>query len=219
MKLDSKGLTLVELLISIVLVGIVIVFLFQILMDLKDEADNKDFAFDNQINRIEAVYAVQRDLNNYVLIGVEDKSEGDNIIIHFYFRKDSLTKTSTLSIENSSKEIKVNNSDDDKYYLNSSILKYRSVDENNYKWNMKDAYIDKCGSFSYQKDSSNYYFLLKLFVYNSVLNEKNSPSNNNVIDDIEISNAGLLLDLVSNENYLTYKTGDQKVGSCRNNGM
>ena len=50
MKLNNKGMTLVELLISIALIGIVLTFLFQMLNDLHLETENNNYAYNNQIN-------------------------------------------------------------------------------------------------------------------------------------------------------------------------
>lgn len=209
MKLNNKGLTLIELLISIVLVGIVLAFLFQILMDLKDETDNNDFAFNNQVNRLEAVYAVERDLIEYNLVGIEDVST-DDIIVNFYFRKGGGTKTATLSTSVTPGSIL----SDDKYYI-----KYTSVDEVNYTWLMKGASIDPCGTFTYLYNSStnSYYFHLNLYLYNSIFNARNYKEFNNTVDDIEISHTGNILNFASNNNYLTNSiSGEKQIGNCTN---
>ena len=61
MRLSNKGMSLMELLISIALVGVVLVFIFQLLVDLKDEKETNNFVYDNQLNRIQAIKVVEDD--------------------------------------------------------------------------------------------------------------------------------------------------------------
>ena len=208
MRLNNKGLTLVELLISIILVGIVLSFLFQLLIALKDETEYNDFAFNNQVNRLEVIYAVQSDLSQYVLTGVEDASEGDNFLINFYFQKDGEPKEAFLKSEKKPKD----SINEDRYYLS-----YTNVEGITTTWLMKNATIDKCGNFTYLKDSNNYYFILNLLIYNSIYNEKNNSNFNNIIDDIGISYAGNSSNLSNNNDYLTNSvSGDKQIGNCTN---
>ena len=214
MKLNNKGMSLMELLVSIVLVGIVLTFLFQLLVDLKNETDNNNYAYNNQVNRTEAIYTIEQDLNKYALLGVEDKSTGGNIIINFYFRKGTDTKTAVLNTatSTSTNEFGI---EDTKYYL-----RYTSVDAVKYSWEMKGADIDPCGSFNYYIDSAsaNYYFKMNIYLYNSVYHERNNKNKNNAVDDIEITFAGEKDDLITtNGAYLTGSTkGDKQIGICTN---
>ncbi len=214
MKLNNKGMSLMELLVSIVLVGIVLTFLFQLLVDLKNETNNNNYAYNNQVNRTEAIYTIEQDLNKYTLLGVEDKSTGENIIINFYYRKGNDTKTASLNtaITTSTNEL---GDEVKKYYL-----RYTSVDTVKYSWEMKGAEIDPCGMFSYYLDSAsgNYYFKMNIYLYNSVYHERNNKDKNNAVDDIEITYAGKKDDLITtNGSYLTGSTkGDKKIGICTN---
>lgn len=209
MKLNNKGLTLVELLISIVLTGIVLAFLFNLLVDLKDETDNSDFAYNNQVNRLEVIYAVQKELIQYPLAGIQDLSVNNNIRINFYYRKGGMIKTSVLSTDKTPGSIL----SDDKYYI-----RYTNINEETTTWLMKGASIDKCGMFTFLIDSTtnNYYFHLNIPLYNSVYNEKNNSNNNNTVDDIEISYTGSASTLTSDSGYLTSNSGDKQIGNCTN---
>ena len=212
MKLNNRGMSLMELLVSIVLVGIVLTFLFQLLVDLKNETDNNNYAYNNQINRTESIYTIEQDLNKYALLGVEDKSTGRNIIINFYFKKGKDTKTAVLK---TATNISTNEFGDEvkKYYL-----RYTSVDDIKYSWEMKGAEIDPCGSVEYYLDSvsNNYYFKMNIYLYNIVYHERNKKNKNNAVDDIEITYAGEKDDLITtNGSYLTGSTkGDKKIVTC-----
>ena len=195
---DKKGLTLVELLISIVLVGIVLALLFGLLFDLKAEADDDSFALNNQVNRIEAIKAVQDDLIKHSsdLVGVEDKSDSNGIIIKFHFKDGESSTLSTFK-------------NGDNHYV-----KYFNYNRVTTSWKMNDAIIDNCGDFTFYKheDSNNYYFRINIRLYNKNFNEKNNKDNNNLVDDIEISYIGDASNLVSNLDYLN--SDSNKIGNC-----
>ena len=213
MKLNNKGMSLMELLISIVLVGIVLTFLFQLLVDLKNETDNNNYAYNNQINRTEAVYTIQKDLSKYTLLGIEDKSTGENIIINFYYRKGNDTKTAVLSTSSISTEVLGKT-------VTKNYLRYTDVSSEKYSWEMKGAEIDPCGLFNYYIDSSskNYYFKLNIYLYNNVYHERNNKEKNNAVDDIEITYTGAKNDLITtNRAYLTGSPKrDKNIGTCTN---
>lgn len=201
MKLNNKGMSLMELLVSIVLVGLVLTFLFQLLIDVKDETENNDYAYNNQVNRTETIYTIEKDLNKYILRAVENNSTNDTIDLNFIYTKEGKEVKSTF------KSLKDNN----QYYFT-----YKSVDGTDYKWEMKNAIIG-CYKFNSYIDSTsdNYYFKLDINIYNSVYNEKNNKDKNNFIDDLEISYAGNKSDLyTTNANYLTSKTTN--INTCTN---
>lgn len=214
MKLNNKGMTLMELLISIVLVGIVLTFLFQLLVDLKGETDNNNYAYNNQVNRTEAIYTIEKDLLRYTLLGIEDASTSENFIINFYFQKGSSNKTAVLTVDKKS-SLNETNVEVTKYYL-----RYISATGEKYSWEMKGAEIDLCGLFTYYVDSAsnNYYFKMNIYLYNSTYHEGNNKNKNNAVDDIEITYAGEKKDLIIvNGDYLTGNTKtEEKIGICAN---
>ncbi len=202
MKLDNHGLTLVELLVSIALVGVIITFLFNMLVDVRHETDNNDFAYENQLNRTEFIYEVQKDLKNYTLIGVSDNSVNQNININFHFK--SLDNTELVSkITTFQKE--------DKNYL-----KYEGIKED-YTWEVKGSTIDPCGLFTFYSDNlaKNYYLKINFNIYNVPFNEKNNIDRNNAVDDLEITYVGNLSNLITKDNYLTNNnTTNKQIGYC-----
>ena len=205
MKLNSKGMTLLELLVSIVLIGMVLVFIFGLLVDIRDETDSNDFVYNNQINRTEVIYTIQNELNKYTLIGIEDTSAGDRININFHFKKGEGTASGVLSAYE----------EDNKYFI-----KYVNALGENNLWEMKNAIIDKCGKYEFYKESGvdqsdNYYFKLNLYIYNANGNERNSETFNNSIDDIEINYANKKENLVENSSYISSNnTVSKKTNNC-----
>lgn len=217
MKLNKKGMTLIELLISIILVGLVLTFLLQLLNDLESETENNNYAYNNQVNRADIIYTVEKDLQKYNLTGVEWSLKEGNIIIKFNYIKEGGTAVAILESEKSSYIDEEFGDDKTKYYL-----KYTSYSGEKYSWEMKGATIDTCGSFKYHIDnnSNSYYFILTIPVYNSVYNERNNKDKNNAVDDIEISYAGIKSDLdisksAKSGSYLTTKySANEKIGPC-----
>lgn len=210
MKLDNRGMTLIELLISIVLIGIVLVFLFQLMLDIKNETDNNNYAYNNQINRIEAIYTIENDLEKNTLVGIEDVSSNRNMAINFHYKKDSGTSTAKLWFE------KVEEENENKYYL-----RYTNFNNEKYSWEMKGVTeINPCGSFTYYFDnvSNNYYFKLHIDVYTE--HESNTKNKNNVVDDIEIVYSGDKRNLnLTMANYLINNANNhitKNIGTCTN---
>ena len=215
MKLNNKGMTLMELLISIVLIGMVLVFLMQLLTDLRDETDNNNFAYNNQVNRTEVIYTIEKDLNKYTLVGLEDASSNGNIVIKFHFRKgvnEIASAILTSSKEDVVDELGLTKT---KYYLS-----YTDYNGEKYLWEMKNAILDSCGYFTYYLDnnSNNYYFKLNFYIYNNPTHERNNENKNNAVDDIEITYTEERENLIiNNGNYLTgNEKTEKKVGYCTN---
>ncbi len=179
MRLSNKGMSLMELLISIALVGVVLVFIFQMLVDLKDEKETNNFVYNNQLNRIQAIKVVEDDLKNHTLVGIEDKSNSSSLIINFYYKQKSTIKTAVMKIEKKTSGGKTD------YYF-----RYTSFDNVKSSWKMEDARVNKCGSFAFYKGDKYYYFKLNLFIYNEPTNDRNNETNNNYVDDIEIIYTG-----------------------------
>jgi len=214
MKLNNKGITLMELLISIVLIGLVLTFLFQLLNDLQHETENNNYAYNNQVNRTEVIYTIEKDLNKYTLVGIEDKTVDDKLILHFHFIKGNGLQTAVL-------ESDYNEYTDElgvariKYYL-----RYKDYNGLLTSWEMKGAEIDPCGVFTYYVDnySNNYYFRLNINLYNNPYHERNNKDRNNAVDDIEITYASQKSNLNTlNGDYLTGNTEVQKqIGYCTN---
>ena len=211
MKLNNKGMSLLELLVTIVMIGIVLVFLFQLLIDLRNERDNNNYAYDNQVNRADVMHTVERDLNRYQLVGV-NKKNSNNISVEFIYNIGNKEVKTLLTTE------KVTNNDEDKYYIS-----YTNADGENFYWEMIGAKIDPCAKFYYNVEtddngSNSLYFRLNIYLYNAINHPRNNEENNNALDDIEISYFGRKNDEFlrrMNEFNLTNGNAEVKdVGNC-----
>ncbi len=207
LKLDNKGMSLMEILVSIILISIVLTFLFQLLTDLKNETTNNDFVYNNQINRAEIIKTIAQDLQNYNLISISDSST-DNIKINFNFLNNKKGILTTKK-ENYHNEI---GEEDIKY-----ILSYTSASGEKNTWTIKDAEIDNCYDFYFYNDeiAHKYFFKLNLYLYNNPYHEKNNKNNNNPVDDIEITFNGDNAYLSKDVNILTKEeNSNKKVNTC-----
>ena len=76
MKLDNKGISIIELIISISLISVVMLFLYNLLSNVTFEKDDDYFASLNQANRIEIISTIEDNLMCYSVDNYEIK--GDN---------------------------------------------------------------------------------------------------------------------------------------------
>ena len=76
MKLNNKGISIIELIISISLISVVMLFLYNLLSNVTFEKDDDYFASLNQANRIEIISNIEDTLMCYSINSYEIK--GDN---------------------------------------------------------------------------------------------------------------------------------------------
>lgn len=160
--MKNKGITLVELIISISLISIVIVFLFTLLVDVKANDNRIDYARDNQQNRAIIIKRVQDDFLDYGLIGLNTEGSTKSVLkINFKFQSD---KESTLMVEE-------------------KAITYTSVNEEQEKWKLANEiakYNIHCVKYEAKFLSNNDYFTIWFRIPLSVKEESK-----NVIDDLE----------------------------------
>jgi len=223
--MNKKGLTLIELLITLTFIGIVIIFMFELLNDLRSETDNNNFAYNNQVNKADAIHTIETDLIKYNLFGIKSNSNSDIDLTFYYVSYDNNAEDES-KIERKEKEAQLSiqrenvNEKNEKNYL-----LYTDVEGNNYKWEMKDAKVDSCAEFIFYNEGTreeneelkSYYFKLHLNLYNLNFNEMNKKGNNNAVDDIEISFYDRNDYLINNRDYLTGSSnGTYRIGNCSN---
>ena len=68
--MNKKGFTLIEVIVSIGLISIVMLLLFQLLLDIQYESNHTSYAKANQVNRATVIETVQKDLMNNTLTRV-----------------------------------------------------------------------------------------------------------------------------------------------------
>ncbi len=87
MKLNNKGITLVELIVSIALISIVIMFLFRLLVDIRYSENSTDFNRANQQTRAIILKTIQEDFLERKLIGLVDRSQNEGeFVVEFSYQ-------------------------------------------------------------------------------------------------------------------------------------
>lgn len=177
MKLNNKGLTLIELIISVVLISVVMLFMYGLLNDANDENNDNSFARDNQINRSEIIKEIEDEFltRRIDLINIKDESTTDTLKVIFEFSDDTSTVIEATQ----------------------EYLRYTNANGEMRKWTMQNATlnIDKA-AIRYDKSSTEegkgiYSFLLTIEVYTDNDANRICPKCvNNVVDDIIISYVG-----------------------------
>ena len=77
MKLNNKGVTIVELLVSLALLSVVLMFLYNLLSNVTFEKNTDFIANSNQANRIDIINTIENDLildNNIEITSIDDKN-------------------------------------------------------------------------------------------------------------------------------------------------
>ena len=159
--MNNRGISLLELIISLSLISIVLILVYSLLVNVSNEVDNTNYASNNQLNRVEIIKTVENDLTNNSL----DNIELSNNTLSFIFDKG----VSSLNVLN----------ENNKYYLS-----YIDINGNKNKWEIKNGYINLDGKkiFSICKMDK----LGKLSIMVNTNNDLNNGTYNNIIDDIVI---------------------------------
>ncbi len=98
MKLNNKGITLVELIISIALISIVIMFLFRLLVDVRYSENSSDFNRANQQTRAIILKKIQEDFLERKLIGLTDRTQnGGEFVVEFTYADHTTGRLTVLS--------------------------------------------------------------------------------------------------------------------------
>ena len=103
--LNKKGMTLLEIIISIALISVVMLFLFSLLNDIQYESKHSSYAKDFLVNRATIIKDVEEDILNNNITNVMQVSAGEGKVNLNFFRDD----TSLMSIEVESKKITYKN--------------------------------------------------------------------------------------------------------------
>lgn len=184
-KLNKKGSTLLELIISIALISVVLVFLMRLLVDLNNTETNNNYAKKNQINRAEIIRVVENDLNNNTITDINaTESTEDNLKIQFKFKNG---KTSVIKATK------------DKFT-------YTSSDESVRTWSIDGGtiYTGKANVMYAGDELNDGIYTLQIDIEVHTVNDKNKLGSNNLLDDILISYIGKHKDFDKNITCLGY---------------
>ena len=146
--MNKKGVTILELLISITLVSIVILLLIKVIFSLNNINNDKSYASNDEISRTELIKNIESDFLKLKLEGLEIRKE-ENATIKFYY-------------ESTYKELKI---EKDKITYNNETKTLES----------SNATYDLCTSYEYVSLDDNYY-LIKINIP-VLINNKNTPKN------------------------------------------
>lgn len=143
--MNKKGVTIIELLISITLVSIVILLLIKVIFSLDNINNDKSYASNDEISRTELIKNIESDFLKLKLEGLEIRKE-ENATIKFYY-------------ESTYKELKI---EKDKITYNNETKTLES----------SNATYDLCPSYEYISLDDNYY-LIKINIP-VLINNKNT---------------------------------------------
>lgn len=176
-KLNNKGNTLIELIISIALMSVVLVSMVRLLVDLNNTNTNNVYAKNNEVVRSEIIRAIETDLNNYKLSNIVDKSSSNTLTFNLEFYVNNVKKSATIK-------------------ATKDTFTYTNIDGKVRKWTMKDCevYTDKANVI-FSKNENNNIFTLQIDIEVHTNNDKNTTGYNNLLDDILISYYGHISDL------------------------
>lgn len=143
--MNKKGVTILELLISITLISIVILLLIKVIFSLNNINNDKSYASNDEISRTELIKNIESDFLKLKLEGLEIRKE-ENATIKFYY-------------ESTYKELKI---EKDKITYNNETKTLES----------SNATYDLCPSYEYISLDDNYY-LIKINIP-VLINNKNT---------------------------------------------
>lgn len=170
---NKKGTTLAEVIISIALISVVLVFMIKMLLDLNNMETNSTYASDNQIKRSEILRTIGNDLNNKTIVAINDNnSNGNTLNINFRFNDGT---NSTIS---STRE----------------VFSYTDSAGETRRWTIEGGfvYVNRANVY-YMADSkttANKLYAITIDIEIHTINERNDVNHNNTLDDIIISYMG-----------------------------
>ncbi len=190
--MKNRGITLVELIISISLISIVVLFLFRLLVDVKYNDNKTDFARANQQNRAIIIKTVQDDFLDYGLINLTAQGNANELKIMFSYEDN---KQGTLTVHAHDIAYQKANGEIEKWLLDSSIGTYK----------VQCVRFIKNG-FNDQGDFFSVWFRIPLEV---------KKESKNVLDDLEFFYIGKKIDLQDGNAFSSnYSLGNYNPSSC-----
>ena len=160
--------TLIELVISISLIGLVVVFLFRLFVDVRHNDQSTDYDRNNQQSRALIIKSVQDDFLDNGLVGIDSIGSTNNqLIIHFTYK----TGKGTLTVNNNSVT-----------YLNAKNERERWLLSSIGTYNVKCVSYNRIG---FNAEDKGDFFAIQIRIPLSF--KKDSP---NAIDDLEFSYLG-----------------------------
>ena len=171
MKLNKKGITIIELIVSVALISVIMLFMYRLLADITFQKDNEFFASLNQEQRIEIIDRIESVLA--ASTNIRYLSVSGNTI--------SFKRSSGGTVDNT---IKVNSS--------TELILYQGASTILNKWNIKGGTMSNptC-DYKTAAGKTIYECTIKVFSTNNdnqkITHRGVNVDNNNTIDDITFS--------------------------------
>ena len=191
--LNKKGMTLLEIVISIALISVVMLFLFSLLNDIQYESKHSSYAKDFLVSRATIIKDVEEDILNNNITNVMQVSAGEGKVNLNFFRDD----TSLMSIEVESKKLTYKNAlgEVESFSLSEDnddeVFDFANIKVTPYEGNKIYKPIDtdgdgicnvNCGDNSTKNDD---YAITPDFKYYHVIIPVLTGASDNAIDDLE----------------------------------
>lgn len=182
-KMNKKGTSLVELIISLALISVVLIFMVKMLLDINNSINNSNFAKNNQITRAEIIRLIENDIKDKRIEKITDESTSSVLTIKIKFK--DISNPSIIMATKSAVD-------------NPSVLTYTDSAGSTRKWTFAEGaniYIDLVRT--YYSPSSLDIYTMNLAIEVHTINDFNTVGKNNNMDDIVISYVGKKSDLTS----------------------
>lgn len=191
--LNKKGMTLLEIIISIALISVVMLFLFSLLNDIQYESKHSSYAKDFLVSRATIIKDVEEDILNNNITNVMQVNAGEGKVNLNFFRDD----TSLMSIEVESKKLTYKNAlgEVESFSLSEDnddeVFDFNHIKVSNYEGNKIYKPIDtdgdgvcnvNCDDNSPKNDD---YAVTPDFKYYHVIISVLTGASDNAIDDLE----------------------------------
>lgn len=192
--LNKKGMTLLEIIISIALISVVMLFLFSLLNDIQYESKHTSYAKDFLVSRATIIKDVEEDiLNNNITSVTQVKVDESKTTLQFFKGADS----SKMNLEVESKKITYQNAAEEVESFSltedndEEVFDFANIKVTSYEGNKIYKPIDtdgdgicnvNCGDNSTKNDA---YAITPDFKYYHVIIPVLTGASDNAIDDLE----------------------------------
>lgn len=182
MNLNKKGLSLVEIIISVALLGVIMLFLYSLLSGINKEATDPAFSITNQLERFEIINSVQKDLIQEKISEIKVNNIAlDQKELEIVYDQDKRTVLNIQKIE-----------DTEKY---SNKIELINKENESTIWNYDDVILDLdniliCSNVVSHTELQG--LQIRIPVYTD--SEDNNKDKNTILDDIIISYVGVSSD-------------------------
>jgi len=97
--MNKKGFTITELIVSIAIIAVVMIFLVNLLVDIKYDKTNELYDTKNQINRAEIIKTIQNDLDGKVITDINDTGSSSNNLVVNIITNDNDNSNHTIKAD------------------------------------------------------------------------------------------------------------------------